>query len=175
MHPFDLEAAKRFGVAGPDRVQFRCLDEPVLAQLVAQESQRQRRAVDGHGESGQHVRQCADVVLMAVREDDAADVTDTFLQPRDVRDHEVDAEHLLLREHEPGVDDHDVIAAAQRHHVAADLAQTAKRDERQLRRAWCVGQKRSICAPPGAAAMVRSSDAEAPPARRARAASASAR
>ena len=175
VHPFDVEAAERLGVAGPHRVQLRCLDEPVLAQLVAQESEGQRGAVDGHRESRQHVRQRADVVLVAVREHDPADVGDALLQPRDVRDHEVDAEHLLLREHQPGVDDHDVVAAAQREHVAADLAEAAQRDQRQLRRARGVDQKRSICAPPGAAATVRISDAEAPPARRARAASASAR
>ena len=162
-------------VAGADRVQLGGLDEPVLAQLVAQETERQRRAVDRHGQARQDVRQRADVVLVPVGEHDAADVADALLQPRDVRDHQVDTEHLLLREHQAGVDDHDVVAAAEREHVATDLAEPAERDQRQLRRARCVGQKRSIWSPPEAAATVRSSDAEAPPARRARAASASAR
>ena len=175
VHPFDVEASERPGVARPDGVQFGGLDEPVLAQLVAQEPESQRGAVDGYRESRQHIRERTDVVLVAVGEHDAADIADALLQPRDVRDHEVDAEHLLLREHEPGVDDHDVVAAAEREHVAADLSEPPERDQGHLRGARCVDQKRSICAPPGAAAMVRSSDAEAPLARRARAASASAR
>ena len=175
VHPFDVEAAERARVARAHRVQLGRLDEPVLAQLVAQEAEGQRRAVDGHGQARQHVRQRADVVLVPVGQDDAADVRDALLEPRDVRDHQVDAEHLLLREHQAGVDHHDVVAAAEREHVAADLAESPERDQRELRRARRVDQKRSICAPPEAAATSRSSDAEAPPARRALAASASAR
>ena len=49
--------------------------------------------------------------------------------------------------------------AAQREHVASDLAQTAERDECQLPGAGRSRQKRSIWSPPGAAATARSSDA----------------
>ncbi len=125
-------------------MQLSRLDEAVLAQLVAQEPERQSRAVHGHGKSREDVWQRADVVLVTVREDDAADLSDTLLQPLDVRDHEVDAEHLLLRKHQSGVDDHDVVAPAEREHVAPDLAESAERHQRQLSQPDRIAQKRSI-------------------------------
>ena len=90
------------------------------------------------------VGQRADVILVPVGEHDAADVADALLQPRDVRDDQVDAEHLLFGEHQPRVDDDDIVAAAERHHVATDLAQSAERDQGQLSRPGRVRQKRSI-------------------------------
>ena len=120
------------------------LDEPVLFELVAQEPEGQASAVDGHGEPWEHVRQRADVVLVAVGQDDATDLPNSVEQPLDVGDHQVDAEHLLLRKHQPGVDDHDVVAPAEREHVATDLAESAERDQRQLSRPDCIAQKRSI-------------------------------
>ena len=115
------------------------------------------------------------MVLVTVGEHDAADVADTFMQQLDVRNHQFHARHLLLGEHQAGVDDDDVVAPAEREHVAADLAEPPQRDKGQLSRPDRVGQKRSIWSPPGAATASRNSDAVAPPARRARVASASLR
>ena len=53
------------------------------------------------------VRQRADVILVAVREHDAADHRLALAEVREVRQDEVDAEMLVARKREPGVDDHD--------------------------------------------------------------------
>ena len=56
---------------------------------------------------------------------------------------EVDAEVLVAREREPGVDDDDLAAVLVDGHVLADLAEAAERDDAQCSRAG------SVCAPAG--------------------------
>ena len=68
---------------------------------------------------------------MRVREDDAAHLLLVLLQIGDVGDDEIDAQHLLVREHEARVDDDDVVALFEREHVLADLADTTERDDPQ--------------------------------------------
>ena len=53
----------------------------------------------------------------------------------------------------------DVVAPAEREHVATDLAKPAERDQCQLPGSDRIAQKRSIWSPPGAAATARISDA----------------
>ena len=82
----------------------------------------QRRAVDGHVKLRQDVRQRADVVFVAVGDDDAADLVLALLQVGDVRDDQVDPQHVLFGEHQAAVDDDDVVGVLDDHHVLADLA-----------------------------------------------------
>ena len=79
----------------------------------------------------QQVRQRADVVLVAVREDDARDAL--VAQVAEVGQDEVDAEVLVAREREPGVDDDDLAAVLVDGHVLADLAEAAERDDPKRR------------------------------------------
>ena len=95
----------------------------MLAELVAQDAEGQSGPEDRDVEAGQDVRERADVVLVAVGEDDAAHPLATLDQPAHIGDHQVDAEHLGLGEHQAGVDDHDVLAAFDREEVAADLTE----------------------------------------------------
>ena len=75
------------------------------------------------------VRQPADVVLVAVREHDAADHALAVLEVREVAEDEVDAEVLVAREREPGVDDDDRPVRLVDGHVLPDLAEPAERDD----------------------------------------------
>jgi hypothetical protein len=95
----------------------------VLLELRAHQPDRQRSAVDHrrHADLAQHVRQGADVILVAVREHDRLDVVRALAQVGEVGKHEVDAEHLRGREHEPGVDDDDPAVVLDHGHVLADL------------------------------------------------------
>ena len=52
-----------------------------------------------------------------------------------VRHDEVDAEHLLVGEHQAAVDDHDLVPVLEDVHVLADLADPAERDDAQRRAA----------------------------------------
>ena len=56
-------------------------------------------------------------------------------QVRHVRHDEVDAEHLLVGEHQAAVDDHDLVPVLEDVHVLADLADPAERDDAQRRAA----------------------------------------
>ena len=59
----------------------------------------------------------------------ALNLSRLLLDVADVRDDEVDAEHLLFGEHEAGVDGDHVVAVLEQHHVLADLAETAEGDD----------------------------------------------
>ena len=120
----DLELIAR--VEREDRV----VVELVLLDLVAEEPARQRRGVDRHArELGEHVRQAADVVLVGVGDEEGLDLLAVLLEVGDVGDDEVDAEHLLVGEHEAAVDDDDLVAVLEDVHVLADLAHPAERDD----------------------------------------------
>ena len=116
-------------VAGLEREE-RVVVELVLLDLVAEQAAGERRGVDRHArELRQDVRQGADVVLVGVGDEERLDVGLALLEVGDVGDDEVDAEHLLVGEHEPAVDDDDVVAVLEHVHVLADLADAAERDD----------------------------------------------
>ena len=137
----DLERADVDLVARLERDQ-RIVVELVLLDLVAEQAAGQRRGVDRHaGELGQHVRQCADVVLVGMGDQERLDVGASFLEVGDVGDDQVDPEHLLVREHQAAVDHHDLVAVLEDEHVLADLPHPAERDdsERLVVRGWHLG------------------------------------
>ena len=134
-----LERAQLEDVAGLEG-QDRVLGELVLLDLVAQQAAGQRRGVDRHArELRQDVRQAADVVLVRVRDEEGLDLLAALLEVGHVGHDEVDAEHLLVGEHQAAVDDHDLVAVLEDVHVLADLAHPTERDDAQDR----VGRGRS--------------------------------
>ena len=134
----DVERADVELVARIERDQ-RVVVELVLLDLVAEQAAGQGRGVDRHArELGEDVRQPADVVLVGVGDQERLDLGAALLEVGDVGDDEVDAEHLLVREHQPAVDDHDLVAVLEDVHVLADLAHPAERDdaERMVAGRW---------------------------------------
>ena len=65
----------------------------------------------------------------AVREHDCPDLALTLAQVLEVGQNEVDAEVLVAREGEAGVDDDDPVVALHHRHVLPDLAQAAERND----------------------------------------------
>ena len=65
---------------------------------------------------------------MAVRQHDCAYLRAILLQIRNVRYDQIDAEQFRFRKHHARVDDEDVVAEPQRHHVHAEFAETAERN-----------------------------------------------
>ena len=110
--------------------ELRLAQEPVLVELRLHQPERQpRRDDDGDVHLAHEIRQPADVVLVAVREHDTADHRLAVLEIRDVAEDEVDAEMLVAREREAGVDDDDRTVRLVDGHVLPDLAQPAERDD----------------------------------------------
>ena len=94
----------------------------------------------------QEERDGADVVLVAVREDDALDVVEAVPDGREVRQDQVDSGLLLLGEEHSAVDDQQPAAVLEDRHVAADLAEAAERGDAQAAlRAASAGGPSSGC------------------------------
>ena len=104
----------------------------MLFELAFDEGEGELGAVDGDVELGEDPGQAADVVLVAVGEDDGADLVAVFDEVADVGDDDVDAEQLFFGEHQAGVDDDDVILPSEGHAVHPELAEAAQRYDFQL-------------------------------------------
>ena len=127
----DVEVPQLDGVPRLQR-QERVVAELVLLELVAQQSACQRGGVDRHArELGQDVGQSADVVLVGMGDDEGLDALTLVTQVGDVGHDQVDAVHLLLGEHQPAVDDDDLVGELEHGHVLADLADAAEGDDPQ--------------------------------------------
>ena len=92
----------------------------------------QARRIDGRVDPVHHIRQRADVVLVAVGDEEAAELLLIFCKIGDVRNDKVHAVHVVLGEAEAAVDDDHVLAVFQHGHVLADLIQTAERNDLQF-------------------------------------------
>ena len=105
--------------------------KPVLLELRAHQADRQRAAVDHrrHSDLAQDVGQRPDVILVPMGEDDRLDVVGVIAEIGEVRQHQVDSQHLGGREHQPGVDHDDPPVLLDDGHVLADLAQPPERQD----------------------------------------------
>ena len=93
----------------------------VFFQFPFNEATYEFRRVYGHIYFIEQVRQTADMVFMAVRDDDGPYFVPVFNQVTHVRDDEVDTEHVVIREGQAGVDDDDIISVLDDRHILADF------------------------------------------------------
>ena len=126
------EWAHAEALAAHDGMQLRLLQQTVFFQLVFDVGQGEFRAVDRDGELSKNPGEAADVVFVAVGEDDGANVIAIFQQIGDIGDDDVNAQQLGFWKHEPGVNHDDVVTPAKGHAVHAELTESAKRDDVQL-------------------------------------------
>ncbi len=117
----DLEALARL-----DLVEHGVVEQGVLFQLAFDIGQRELGAVDRHVQLGQHPRQRADVVFVAVRQHDGAHVLAVLEQVAEIRNDDVDAEQLGFGKHQSGIDDDDVVTPANGHAIHAEFAESAE-------------------------------------------------
>ena len=108
------------------------VEELVLFELAFDVGQRELGGVDGNLELAEDPGQSADVVFVAMGEDDGADVLPVLGEVGDVGHDDVDAEQLRFREHEAGVDDDDVVFPANCEAVHAEFAEAAEGDDFQF-------------------------------------------
>src|SRR3954469_10726622 len=112
--------------AGLNLVHLSVIEQAVFFQLAFDERERELSAIDGDVEFGEDPGQSADVVFVAVRQDDAADFVAVLEQISDIGDNDVHAQQFGFGEHEAGVDDDDVVTPANGHAVHSELAQTTQ-------------------------------------------------
>ena len=125
--------AELYEVARLDHVHLHALDVAVLLELLRHQRQRQPRAVHGRGQLLEHIGRGADVVLVAVGDDVAADAVAVLGKVGKVGDHQVDARHIVAGKHGAHVHHHDVVPVFKHGHVHADLAQSPQGDDAQPR------------------------------------------
>lgn len=122
---FDGKAPQLDPIAGADGVHLH-LVEPMLAQFVVRQSEGEFRRVDGHIDLFEKVRDAADVILVPVRDEQAADLVFVRDQIADIGDDQIDAGQFFVGESKPRVDDDDIVAVLDGGHVFADLAHAAE-------------------------------------------------
>ena len=126
----ELERAEAHLLAGVQHLERR-VAKPVLLELRAHQADRQRAAVDDrrHPDLAQDVGKRPDVILVPMGEDDRLDVVGVIAKIGEVRQHQVDSQHLGGREHQTGVDHDDPPVVLDDGHVLADLAQPPERQD----------------------------------------------
>ena len=108
------------------------IEQAVLVELVFDVGEGEFGAPDRDLEFGKKPGERADVVFVAVGEDDGADALAVLDEIGDVGDDDVDAEEFGFGEHQAGIDDDNVVTPAHGHAVHAELAETAERDDLQF-------------------------------------------
>ena len=117
--------------------------EAVLLELGLDEGEGQLRADDRDvGLALQQERHRADVVLVAVGEDDGLDLVEPAVEVLEVGQDQVDPRVVVLREEHAAVDDQQAALGLEDGHVAANLPETSEGDDAQgvAGDGWRVGE-----------------------------------
>jgi hypothetical protein len=99
-------------------------EQPVLFELALNVGKGELGSVDRHLQFTQNPGQATDVILVAVGQDDGADMLAIFDQVGDIGDDNIHPQQFGLGKHETGIDDDDVICPAKRQAVHSEFAQT---------------------------------------------------
>ena len=99
VNELDLERPDVDGLLRLDLDQPRFLFEVVLFQAPLHQGQRERRAVDRHVDLGEEVGHGADVVLVAVRQNEGAHLRLVLLEVGEVGHDHIDAQQFGVGEH----------------------------------------------------------------------------
>ena len=119
-------------LVGAHFAQVGVVEQAVLVEFVFDVGERELGAPDGDFEFGEHPGKRADVIFVAVSQDDAANALAILDEIGDVGDNDVDAEKLGFGEHESGVDDENVVSPADGHAVHAEFAEAPEGDDLQF-------------------------------------------
>src|SRR5215469_2867001 len=114
---------------GPDLVQLRLLEQPVLFQFVLDIGQGEFGGIHRYIQFAQQVRKPANMIFVTVSDHYAANVLAIFDQVSEVRNNDIDAQQFGFGEHQAGIDDDDVVGPAHGHAVHAELAKASKRND----------------------------------------------
>lgn len=125
---FQFKSARADAVARFDRIQVGGRNAGFF-QASFQDTQGQGRAVDRHVQLFQDIRQGADMVFVAVGQENPPQLILVFYQIGDVGNHQIDAKHVIFREHKARVEQNHVIPITEHGHVLSDFTKTAQRND----------------------------------------------
>src|SRR5664280_1167009 len=122
----DGERADLKALASSDLVEHGIVQLTMLFQLAFHIGQSEFGAVNRNVQFRQNPGQRADVIFVAVGENNCAYMSAILDQVGNIGDDDVHAQQLGFREHEPGVNDDDVVAPANGHAIHAEFAESAE-------------------------------------------------
>ena len=128
MDGLDGKAAQLELVAGMNLHQLGAAQQIVLFQLVLDQADGQLGCIDGQVHLLEQVGQRADVILMAVGDYHALDLILVLHHIGEVRNDQIDAEHVAVRKNQAAVHDEHVSLALIQGDVFAHFTQTAQRN-----------------------------------------------
>ena len=102
--------------------------DAVLLELWPQQRERQRSAVDRSVDQRPDVRHAADVIFMAVRQQQRGRTRLALFEIRQIGDQQIDARQFGSREHHARIDDERRLVGRHGHRVHAEFAEPAERD-----------------------------------------------
>ena len=109
---------------------LRNVPQTVLTQLLRQQRQRQFGPDEWDiGSLSQQVRHSADVILVTVSEHQADHVVQPLADGVEARQDQIDARMIIFGKQHAAVDQQQLAVELHNGHVAADVAQTAQRDD----------------------------------------------
>ena len=126
LHELDVQAGDRHRLRRADRHQPSGGVAAVLRELALQQGEGERGGIGGTVDQIPDVWDGADVVLVAVSQHQRRQPAELFREGTHVGNDEVHAEVLRAGEHHPGVYQQAHRAAADGHHVHAELADAAE-------------------------------------------------
>ena len=89
------------------------------------QSHGQLGGVHGNIHLFQHIGQRPDMVLVAMSEHKSLHLLDIILQIGDIRDHQVNAQHVILRKCQTAVHDNNTVSVFKGSNIHPDLLQSA--------------------------------------------------
>jgi len=124
-----LEGANGQAVASLHGVQVGAPGHAALGQLDLDKAAGQRSGIDGRLEFFQQVRQAAGVVFAPVGDDDAAHPLAVLRQVAEIGDDVVNAQHVVLGEHQTAVHHQNFAVIFIDHAVAAHFTEAPQWDD----------------------------------------------
>ena len=108
------------------------VEKILFLQLVIDNPHGQPGCIDRHIHLLQDIGQCADMVLMTVGDDKALHLVNIVRKVSNIRDHEVDPQHIILRKSQTAVHNNNTVFIAKGSNVHPNLLESAKRYDLQL-------------------------------------------
>ena len=128
----DTESPKIDGLSVTDHLTFLTSGQVMLLQLVVNEPDRQFRSVHGHVQLFEDIGKGSDMILMTVGDDETFHPICIVLQIGDVRDHQVNSQHIILRKGQAAVHHNNTVLIFKGSNIHADLLQAAQRYDLQF-------------------------------------------
>ena len=124
----ELHRPGRDRVPGRDLTQAVGRVQPMFFEFRTDQRQGERRPVDRTVQERPYVGQCADVVLVAVRQHDGGEPTDALGQTLELGNDQVNTGQLRPRKHRPGIDEDRRLLPHHEQHVHPEFTEPAEWD-----------------------------------------------